>query len=301
LPKDYWVALAVFSLLFFLSDTARSLQVLKRSCHQLDAQEVERLMAIELGGEAEVESLIIILICEGQTLRILAKRSAESEALERSVALVDSHLKERLIALTVSQLVTRAPKTAHSPPLAAPPPEISPSSSTDRRVAALSLCLSGGVKPHAVFTLPTGYVSIRSGIWFTDSVALLWLVSLEGGRFERELGSVKALSGLAGLGAAWRFASYRFFKVELMGAALMGYTRLEGDPDPDSGGGTIGGIAGEFVIGVSPVVITGRFLLALDLKSGYTLENPVGTVDDYSPVTLGGFWLGGGLRLGIQL
>ena len=52
---------------------------------------------------------------------------------------------------------------------------------------------------------------------------------------------------------------------------------------------------------VTPTIKIKKMLLSLTLKGGYTLENPVGTIAGEDNVTIGGFWMGADLGLGILI
>jgi hypothetical protein len=282
--------------------------VAQHGCDHLDMTEIRRLIALELNQIDDSRPYQITLTCEGDTLRMAVQRDRTQQVLERSIELGETHLRERIVALTVSQLViaeTPPPVETATPPL--------PSSSTvpqDSRTPAIpraeedtvdhvALSLGGGIKPHGMFSLPTGYWLVRSDIWFSTRLGLISMLSLEGGRAKRSLGSVKALSGLAGLGVALRVLTSRRLHLELSGSASIGYTQLGGKPHQEAGGAELGGVAGEFVIGMGGVATIKDVLLALDLLGGYTVKNPEGFVDQDTSVSLAGFWIGGGLRIGL--
>ena len=261
--------------------------------------EIERLIALELSQTNDSRPYQIVLVCEGDALRIIAYRDRSRQMLERSIEINDTHLKERIIALTVSQLVS----TETEPLVKTKAPPSSPTASAmpqeeKEAVDHVAISLGGGVKPHDVFSLPTGYGLIRGDIWFSRRLGLIAILSFEGGRAKRSLGSVTALSSLAGLGGAWRVLSSTHLHLEISSSASIGYTHLAGNPHEDVRGGDLGGVAGEFVIGLGGVLVAKDVLVALELLVGYTVNNPVGSVDTDTSVTLAGFWLGGGLRIG---
>jgi hypothetical protein len=283
--------------------------VAQHGCDHLDMPEIRRLIALELGPINDSRPHQITLTCEGDTLRMAVQRDPTRPVLERSIELGEIHLRERIIALTVSQLViaeTLPPVETATPPL----PTGSTMHQGPRRAPAMpreeedtvdhvAISLGGGVKPHGMFTLPTGYWLVRSGVWFSPRLGLISMLSLEGGRAKRSLGSVRALSGLAGLGVALRVLTSRRLHLELSGSAAIGYTQLGGKPRQEAGGAEVGGVAGEFVIGMGGVATIKDVLLALDLLGGYTLKNPEGFVGQDTSVSLAGFWIGGGLRIGL--
>jgi hypothetical protein len=236
--------------------------------------------------------------------------------LRRSIELDDNRLKERIIALTVSQLVTteavppKKPKKTYmpAPPLSSPLPSPTPASpasasSTKEKetVDHVSISIGGGVKPHDVFSLVTGYWLLRGDVRFTEKLGFVSVLSFEVGHVERKNGGVTVMSGLAGIGGVWEIAAFRHLHMEFMALASMGYTHLSGESSTDEiGSGDIGGVAGEFVLGPSFVFVAKKLLLALDILGGYTVKNPIGYVHTEDSVTPGGAWIGGGLRIGLK-
>jgi len=305
---------------------AETLTVVHNGCEHLDVTEIGRLTEFELSQSLESKPYKIFLNCRGDSLQIFVYSKIGQPPLDRSIKLNDSSLKERIVSLTVSQLVTTAgasqakpksrrdgrhpaPQTATKPRsdktrLTNTEPSPSPSSAApdvqieDSGVEHVVISVGGGVKPHCEFSLPLGYVLIRSGFWFRSKWGVISTISFEGGLAERAPGNVTAMSGLVGLGAAWRVWGAQFFHLDLSGIGSVGYTYLKGSPQEDARGDELGGIAGEFVIGLGGVFEAKNWILALDLLGGYTIKNPIGTVIADDSVTLGGFWLGGGLRIG---
>jgi hypothetical protein len=286
-------------------------------CDHLDMAEVRRLTALELNQANDGAAGQITLICDKNHLRIIAHQARTQHRLERAIELNDTNLKERIIALTVSQIISREniprPETNMSPaPLSNSVVSsnlvMSKKEKKERKkvteegerdtIDYAAISLGAGVKPHGLFSLPTGYWLLRSGIWFPNRWGLIAILSFEAGRTQRRIGSVRALSGLFGLGGAWRILTSRYLHLELSGTASIGYTSLEGTPVQKAKGGELDGLAGEFAIGVGGIAEVKNVFFALDLLVGYTVDNPTGSVVGDDPVTLAGFWLGGSLRIG---
>ncbi len=292
--------------------TARSgaLTIVQQACDALDQVEIERLIAIELNNNEDDTSIEVTLLCDNNTLRIItvvknqsSNLNDSSNVFERSVDLEESQLRERLIALTVTQMLT----LKDSKPI----PSIAPSVKNETAFSETaqphhdqkpetSLSLGGGVKSHAKFSILTGYGSIRGDLFITKLTILGLIFSIEGARHYKVLGNVSILCGLVGIVVSRNILSFQYVDISLSTAALLGYTRLSGNPNTDKGGSTIDGVAGELQLGAGPVFKIGRLIAAIELFAGYTFRNPVGTVESDSSVSLGGFLVGGGLRLGIH-
>lgn len=290
-------------------------------CDHLDMSEIRRLTEFELSQSNEMEPYRITLVCQGDSLRILVYYQPDKSPMERSVKLNDTKLKERIVSLTATQLVTTHLRVEAEKRLVesttnvanvevekpVPPPPFVPVSPPEEEVVdQVVISVGGGVKPHGEFFLPLGYGVIRSDFWFSDRWGMMSALSFEGGMAKRNLGNVTAMSGLVGLGAVCRLFGMNHIRLEVMGIASAGYTYLKGEPRQNGTGYQLSGIAGEFIIGFSGIVEAKNVVIALDLLGGYTFDNPIGliTSDDSKTldksVTLGGFWLGGGLRIGAK-
>jgi hypothetical protein len=119
------------------------------------------------------------------------------------------------------------------------------------------------------------------------------------GRAERTRGQIDGYAALFGPGVAWTLRPDKDFGLEIWGALSGGYVRLAGRPSmADVDAGAVGGTTGEVELGLGPRFRASSFVMVLDVRSGYTIENPRGIVTDEIAVTFGGFWVGVGLRVG---
>jgi hypothetical protein len=60
----------------------------------------------------------------------------------------------------------------------------------------------------------------------------------------------------------------------------------------------VDGFTAEVELGLGPELRAGSFTVVLDVRGGYALPNPRGVVAGEAAVTVGGAWVGLGLRLG---
>ncbi|MCP4679885.1 MAG: hypothetical protein GY854_31205 [Deltaproteobacteria bacterium] len=297
----------VLCLLVSRRSPAQEIQASQEGCPDLNLEEITRLMAIELADLAKATGnttdFTIRIICEDQSLRIVADDSAESKHLERSIAPLETNLKERVIALSASQLVTvswlekPAPKEAVVEEPASPQPQVR----EDELVEHLELSLAGGFKLRSDFAFPVGVAGLRGDVWFEPYIGLLALASFDGGTVNRDIGNAPVLCALTGLGLSWRFIRTRHFGLEATTIALAGYGYIEGNPRAGARGRSSAGITGEFVLALTPTLLLGNVFIALDLQGGYTIKNPIGRVDGDEQITAGGFWTGANLRVGLAM
>jgi len=293
-------------------------------CENLDVEEIRRILTIELAGDRvdptdqsispeDQTAIEVTLICEGGSIRIIANNESEEPPLERSIEHLETKLKERFIALSVSQLLTTSkiddkPDSEPSPdreqapvnhPVNAPPDRSDMPVVSDKGIDHLELSLAGGIVFHDIFHFHTGSAHLRGDIWFTRETALLVLLSFEMGEAHKDIGSVTVMGPFIGLGVGRRFGGTGMLSIEISGAALAGYVHLTGNPgDNATAKPPLDGITGVFFLTGAPVFRISGFLMALDIRGGYTIENPIGKVVGEDPVTLGGFWAGVGLRFG---
>jgi hypothetical protein len=102
-----------------------------------------------------------------------------------------------------------------------------------------------------------------------------------------------------GVGAAVHLRPHDPVGLELFGSLSGGYVRLAGRTTrPDVRPSVVDGVTAEIELGLGPEFRAGSFLVVLDARGGYTLPNPRGVVSGEATVTLGGPWVGLGLRLG---
>ncbi len=307
MPKLVPLVTVLCCLSVSIQSLSQEIQASQEGCQDLDVDEIERLMKIELADLAETtedaSDFTIRIICEDRLLRIVADDHTESRHLERSIAPLETKLKERVIALSASQLVTVSWLEEPEPPKATIEKTASrqPRERADDLVDHLELSLAGGFKLRSDLTLPVGVGGLRGDVWFEPYIGLLALVSFDGGIVNRDIGSAPVLCALSGLGLAWRFIRTRRFGFEASTIALAGYGHIEGNPSSGASGRSSGGITGEFVVALTPTLLLGNVFLALDLQGGYTIKNPIGQVDGGEQITVGGFWGGANLRFGMAM
>jgi hypothetical protein len=150
--------------------------------------------------------------------------------------------------------------------------------------------------PEALTVLHVGF---RAGGLVHRNWELFGQGAFEYGRDERVRGQIDAYAALFGPGVAWTLRPDEEFGLEIWGAIAAGYARLVGRPAmADVDAGAVGGATGEVELGLGPRLRASSFVMVLDVRGGYTIENPKGVVTEEATVTLGGFWVGIGLRVG---
>ncbi len=306
----------------------QSLEIENTGCTDLDKKEVARLILIELANTTNLApgqlALTVKISCALQSVNIQITNRDTAEVLERTIAPPESPTEERVIALTTSQLIIiswlekslaaresareknkkdDSSETQKSEPKAANAPEkqISRSKqSDDVQKSHLELSLGGSIEWMVDSKTPLGGVGLRGDLWTHPSFGAVAIVSFDAGSVNRNIGSVTITNTMGGLGVAWRSPVRTRLCIEVHSSGLVGYVYLKGNPKGGNTGGAGGGITGQVDLGLSPTLIVGRVVAAVDLQGGYNFGSPVGRVTGESPVSIGGFRAGVNLRFGFS-
>lgn len=304
---------------------APPIRVEAERCPAIDAAKVQRLLALELVAVTqeirEGPALRVELACPAATLTIEVSDPMTGKQLARDVPMpAPDEARERVIALAIAQLFAASwlELLLPSPPEPEVPAPTPARGTSPKAVAAardvaetrsrrverrLELAVGGSGRAHSLEASPwgigAGEIEVRG--WF-GQIAVLGRLSAQGGLARRELGEVRAVAVLAGLGVGFRVpASGRW---RLGGAVVIsaGWARLRGvSDDPGVPTAVARSATGGLGFGIGPRLVLGRTALELDAELGGMLRPPEGLVAGERPVTLGGLWAGGTFRVAVDL
>lgn len=285
--------------------TAPQIRVQAQACPAVDASEVERLLAIELGALAPAGPIEVTLACDGARLRMTARDPVLDRQLVREVAVGPPDPgRDRTIALLVSQmfLTSWAEEFLEHPGPRAPAPAAAatqPAAGTSGSPASWELQVGGGARLRDWAAPALGeQISVRAGRQ-AGPVQLLAAVGFERGSADRAAGSAGWTIGELGAGMGW--TSRRFghlaFAVALLGSAAVG--RVHGDPASAAyTGSAIRGVLGQAALAAGPRLEGDRWRAGLELELGATWPTATARVAGDRDVALGGPWAGGRLWIG---
>jgi hypothetical protein len=290
-------------------------------CPTLDAGEIGRLLAIELGPEAIPRAAPprIELACAGSRLRIVAFDTVTEKQLEREVDL-GPHLQEnRVVAILVSQLFLSSwSELLLEPPRDVPPellvaaraasPEarsvaarrtreaLAPSTARDRA----EVDLVAGARVRALSQpLVLGRVAARGGM-AVGTLELFLEGAYERGAAGRATGVVEASIVEAAAGVRWRATRRGAFSFDVEATGGPGWVDLTGaSPAMGVQGASLSGAIGEASLGLAPALSLGPVRAMLLLQAGTNFSRAVAHVAGDRDVSLGGPWLGASLAVGI--
>jgi hypothetical protein len=289
-----------------------------QGCAHLDGEEIKRLLYLELASVENVEDmpqLSIELFCDETNVIVIVFNPERTQKIERTVPApkVQDEGAERQIALIIAQFAGAlwrlreenpppvvAPTTPEPP---TPPPEPEPEAADQVR---LDLEIGGGIRARALGSskpLVGGYGEIDFVYRFSKRIALVAAIDVEGSSVDRLGGEVGALAITAGLGISGLLVIVHRFQLDARVLLLGGYARIEGrarDPEAFVDRVSAGG-AGEARIEVAPTLLLGRTTIGLCLEGGYGLPVVVAEVRDDDDVSFGGWWVGGGVRIGFGI
>jgi hypothetical protein len=287
-----------------------------RGCGDLDEDELERLLGLELIAAGLDDPTVVLTVrfeCEGSTVLVTARDPMTSKQLVRRIpAPSDAAVgREREIALAAFQLLlaswlellleNRPPPVEEGvPPEALAAAEEVASAAVEAPGTRVDLGLGVGGRLRSLGQLlPTLRAGLRGGGWIGEpGPAVFGRVDFEIGRASREIGEVDLYAVLAGIELAWRFALSPRWGMDLGVSLAGGYAHLAArDPQAGISAESIGGFTGEGGAFTGPVLTIGDVAVALVIEGGYSVPNPLGRVESEEPVTIGGAWIGAGLRL----
>ncbi|HLK38279.1 MAG TPA: hypothetical protein VKU41_16065 [Polyangiaceae bacterium] len=290
-------------------------------CPALDAGEIARLLAIELGPEAIPRTAPprIELACAGSRLRIVAFDSVTEKQLEREVDF-GPHLQEnRVVAILVSQLFL----SSWSELLLKPPRDVAPEllgagraasqearSVAERRTrealapsiardrAEVDLAAGARVRTLAQ-PLVLGRLAARGGM-AVGAFEVFLEGAYERGAADRATGVVEASIVEAAAGVGWRVARRGAFSFGIEATGGPGWVDLTGaSPATGVQSASLSGAIGEASLGLAPALSVGPVRATLLLQVGANFSRAVAHVAGDRDVSLGGPWLGASVSVGI--
>lgn len=296
-------------------------------CSAIDPAEVQRLLALELVAVTQEirvgPPLSVDLACSEDELTIEVSDPLTGKRLQRDLPMpAPDEGRERVIALAIAQLFAASwleLLLPSQPETDTPPPEPDPGTGRAAVEAArqhvepavlgrrrIELAVGAGGRGHALESAPwgTGVGEIDLRGWF-GAVAVMGRFTVLGGRAARELGDVRAIAVLAGLGFGFRVPArgrWRFGGTVVISA---GWAQLRAVSERATvTSTTIQSATGSLGLSLGPRVVLGRserVVLELDGELGGMLRPPEGLVEDDRAVTLGGLWAGGMFRVAVDL
>ncbi len=305
------------------SDDVGPVVVATEHCSALDADEVARLLAIELADVVprlgEGPGLRIELRCAAPILGIAIVDPITDKRMSRDVPLpADEPGRERVIALATAQLFAASwlelllPTPAPAATIVSEPrprPEAVDAARTTAATAlgrprlSLAILLAPLVRGRGLERSPFaafgGELDVRP--WFGPAGIVVRL-GVEGTRVRREFGTVRAWMASLGLGVATRLKLSSRWQLGAVAVVSGSLGRLRGLASrPDVPTGAITAATGQIALGMGPRLRLGSTtMLELDAELGGTLRAPEGLVAGAAPVSLGGLWAGGALRVGFE-
>lgn len=299
-----------------------AIEIATVQCPGLDADEVARLLALELDDVVPQlranPPLRIELTCTPPILGLAIVDPITDKRMARDVPLpLDEPGRERVVALAVAQLFsaswlelllpTPAPAAKVSseprpPPAAIVAARANATARVRRPERSVALLVGAVVRGRALERGPLvaggGEIDLRP--WF-GAAALVVRVAFEGTAVHREFGTVRAWMVGAGLGVAGRLRVSPRWQLGVTAVISGALGRLRGVASaPDVPTGAVTAATGQLALGMGPRVALRGALVELDAEIGGTLRPPEGLVSGGAPVSLGGLWAGAALRAGFE-
>lgn len=300
---------------------AKDIEVQAAGCDELDVKEIARLVDLELSGSVkggvENHDLVVRLECSGDTVKVVTSNNTTKKSVQREIVPRQRNVQERVVALSISQLILSALEelkssdTSHIAHKESPEPTASQAEREDllqgprpkpaQLLSGYDLLLTGGGKFRLSSPVFVGSVGLRGNLLLAGKFGIALIVELETGSIARKLGVITTMAGFGGLSGFRRFLPRGLFYLDTGLTALVGYGYLKGRSSAFASGQSAGGMTGEFALFIAPTLMVRRALFCLALKGGYTIENPVGFIPNEKSVTLGGFWIGADLGIGLRV
>ncbi len=293
-------------------------------CERLDAEELTRILVLELSSVENVDELpplAIEISCDDDNVVVAVTDREKTQKIERTVPApgnIDSG-RERQIALTIAQFAgalwrLRVEEASTPPELDRPPEpplvkptesavEISREQPAQTKPVKAAIEIGGGMRARSLGSkspLLSGYGEIFVAFQMGERLALVAALGGEGSRVDRKGGEVGAFALTAGLGISGLLVNRCHFLFDARLLLMGGYARFEGRAtdslayDEGVSAGGVGEVRAELV----PTILFGSVSLGLCLGGGYGLKVVVARIRDDEDVTFGGWWAGAGLRLG---
>lgn len=288
-------------------------------CPQVHAEEVDRVLAIELGSVSGAwsgdERLRAELSCDASHLSIAVVDPVTDKRLTRSVAMDwRTGDRDRTVALLVSQLfltswsellLARSAARELPAPPRPPPPAVEHAAEEAVRSAlppadvrgALTLAVGPRVRDMASPVVGFG-AALRPSLLFGRSWRLFLDIDYERGSADRAQGTVVYSLAAGALGGGWR-ASFGALALEVDLRAGAAYVDLRGDASAGAVGSAASGAVAEVALDAGPSLALGPARIGLLATAGLTGPRVVAHSTGDRDVSIGGPWLGASLVGGL--
>jgi hypothetical protein len=297
----------------------RAIDVAAEGCPDLHAEEVERILEIELasvsGHWTGPERMRVELVCHGPQLTIVAVDPVTDKRLSRELT-VGPHVadRDRTVALLVSQLfLTSWTELLLTPPAeaaplrtATPPPLVARAAEKMARSALEPPAVTGALAAVAGprvrdWSAPVVGVraALRPSLLVGRHLRAFVELAYERGSADRAGGTVGYSFVSAAAGVGWRPPSLGPVVFDLAASAGPAYVDVQGNPSqPTVAGASTSGAVAELAIAAGPSVVVGPTRIGLELSVGETVPRAVAHVAADKDVSLGGLWASVCLVLG---
>ncbi|MBN1610579.1 MAG: hypothetical protein JW940_28370 [Polyangiaceae bacterium] len=287
-------------------------------CSDLDAREIERLLALELdaltGPTRPAQPPPVRLTCHDASVRVSVDDPVTGKTLARDVPAPasDDPMRDRIVALAVSELFLSSwlelllpPETRRVAP--APAPQVVAVGPTARRAAQppptrWELELRGSARWRSLDDPYLGYQpSLQAALVLADWIRLFMAAGLELDRVRRERGEVR--SRASGLGMGWQLRAggnrTLFWDVGALLSGVVVQTRGRSSR-ADTTESSVSGLAWESALLGGPGLHLGRMTLRLEALGGISRPRLVARVAGEAPVRWDGLWLGAAIGIGVR-
>ena len=288
-------------------------------CSDLDAQEIGRLLVLELEaltGQAQPAQLPPVrLTCHDASIRVAVDDPVTGKTLARDVPApaAEDPTRDRIVALAVSELFLSSwlelllpPETRGAPRPASAPEVVAARPTARQRVEILptrwELELRGGVRWRSPSDPYLGYQpSLLGALVFSDWVRWFVAAGLELDRAERERGEVRSRAWGLGAGVGLRAGGNHtlFWDVGALLSGVLVQTRGRSDR-ADTTESSISGVGGEATLLGGPGLHLGSFTLCVEAQGGVSVPRFAARVTGEAPVQWGGLWAGAAIGIGVR-
>ena len=314
------IVAVVFTAILASAATARAagrgIDVAAAGCTDLDANDVQRLLLLELDAVAREpgDPLKVELSCEGDDLRAVAVDPITEKRLERRVPFPPNRVppaaRARVVAVLVSQLFLTSwaellLQRPQAPSLLPPPPH------TDAAVKLASKSLElpksrGNLRAGAgagidlrAFAAPIALAAVRvfAAIGVKRAQATV-AIGLERGNASRDAGQITASIADVALSLSVGIVRARSGRFGLDAGVRGGASAVDVhavSASPAMSGASAGGVVGHAGIEVVPHVVLGELDLGLAVSAGYAFPKATARVAGEEPLALAGFFSGASL------
>jgi hypothetical protein len=289
-------------------------------CSNLDASEIGRLLALELGAltgpDQPVELPPVRLTCHDASVRVSVDDPVTGKTLARDVPAPASGdpMRDRIVALAVSELFLSSwlelllpPETRRVAPIPAPAPEVVVVRRIARRAVEPTptrweLELRGGARCRGLTDPYFGYQpSLLAALVFSDWVRLFVATGLELDRAQRQRGQIRSRASELGGGVGLRAGGTHtlFWDAGLLLSGVLVQTSGRSDR-ANTLEGSVSGAGWEAALLGGPGLHFGSLSVRLEAQGGLSLPRFAARVAGETPVQWGGAWLGAALGIGLR-